>query len=108
MTTGSNFNMDYINVKPDDDTRCIVDLLKEEERNGYSGMSDGEIAHLIAYKEAQAVKSEVVESIKATHQQEMETFHNLITAQLQQVTAINEALYKATGVFATVDGSEVE
>lgn len=71
MTTGTDYATEYIGLKPDEDTRSITKLVDIERTNGYSGMTDKEIANLIAYKEHVA-RLDAIASIDRAHNEKMQ------------------------------------
>lgn len=71
MTTGIDYDTQFIGMKPDENTPSILELLEEECKHGYSNMSDNDIARLIRYKQYFATKEAVNEYL--TKENELKT-----------------------------------
>lgn len=108
MTTGIDFNTEFIGMKPDEDSRSILELLEIERTSGYQGMTDDEISRLITYKEHNAERSKVVEDNRTSNEAMALNMKKAVDAQLRQSREFFKEILNMEPALVRVDGSEVE
>ena len=106
--TMDNYATTFISMRGQDGTRSIVDLEKEAQTNGFSGMTDAEINKLIEYRQYTAAQdaqnSATIEALKA-HQEEVK---NSISESLKKNSDFLEKLVNNVITPKTVTGNEVD
>lgn len=107
MTTGTDYNTKYINLRPNENTRSIVELLEAEKTSGYGDMTNIEIANLIEYKQYIATKTKELE-LANEHNKEMERIaQEEADKRVEETRARMNELLNATPMYRTVEeGSE--
>ena len=103
MITGNNidYNTQYIGMRPDENTRSINELLKEERENGYSNMTDTEISNLIEYKMYQAEHAKKMEMLEEETRARVQTGIDLAN-KMQEDNRIKIGLMEEP-VFKTIE-----
>ena len=102
MTTGTDYNTRFISMRPDEDTRSIAELCEVERTEGYSGMTDKEIANLIEYKEYQAERSKTIAIIEQESKEKVELFKEALAQQRQDAKESFDRIINSNPVFKSV------
>lgn len=58
MTTGQIDPLEFISLRPDENTRSIVEIAEEIKKNGYSNLTDTEIQLHIEYEKKVALQKQ--------------------------------------------------
>lgn len=108
MTTGIDYTSQYISLRPEDGSHSIAELVEMERTNGYSEMTDDEIARLIEYKEYCAKQDELIEQNRAHNEAMLEQAKQDAELQRQETHDFFNKVINMQPALVSVTGNEVE
>lgn len=106
-TNSVDYATQFIAMRPDDETRSVVELLDVEKNDGYSNMTDAEIRNLIAYKEHTAQNSVIIEQNKEHNDAVLKAMKETAEEQLQETRSFFQQALNTNPVLMSVTGNEV-
>lgn len=108
MTTGIDYATQSIALDPPDGSRSTAKLVELERTEGYSDMTDAEIARLIEYKEYKAQQDKFIEDNRKHNETMLEQAKEAAQEQLEQSNKFFNDIINMEPALVRVDGSEVE
>lgn len=81
MTTGQINPLEFISIRPDENTRSIVEIDEEIRNNGFSNLTDTEIQLHIEYEKKLALEEQRQEFQKEQTNAQIEELHAFIEKQ---------------------------
>lgn len=108
MTTGTDidYTTRFISMRPDDDTRSIVELCEAERKEGYANMTDKEISNLIEYKQYEAERSKAIEIIKQESEEKLRLFKESLEQQRKDSRKMFDRIINSNPTFKSVKDGE--
>lgn len=108
MTTGIDYTNQYLSLRPEDGSHSIAELVEMERTNGYSDMTNDEIARLIEYKEYCAKQDELIEQNRAHNEAMLKQAKEEAEKQRQETRDFFDKVINMQPALASVTGNEVE
>lgn len=108
MTTGIDYDTQFIGMTPDEASRSILELLEIERTGGYTDMTNDEIARLIRYKENNAEQGKIVSDNRANNEAMLKQMNETVQKQLEHSSYFFNTIINMEPALVRVDGSEVD
>lgn len=104
MLTGTDYNTRFLSLRPNDNTRSIAELLDIESSEGYSGMSDEEIANLIEYKQHEAKNSEELKIKRKESEERINELKRETDRSIEESKKMFDSVINNAPIFKKVEG----
>lgn len=109
MKTGIDYDTQFIGLKPDENSKSILELLDEEKNNGYANMTDEEITRIMRYRESVAANVREAELKKQQAEESLARTRAAINENIENMNKMISEVFNTSVKFEEVeinDGQE--
>lgn len=85
MTTGNDYAIRFISIRPDENTRSIVEIEEEVKTNGYVNLNDDEINNYIEYQKHIVKQETKIEQFNANTEAIINNFTNNVNKLIESL-----------------------